>query len=101
MEFVVIESRKAREEVTQVITEMGGMVGTKVHNKVVAIISNREIVAKMEFQMMLAKKCDIQVIPIDILWQFHVKDPIQCIIDGNISDWGSDVSVKTIIIYNN
>lgn len=96
MELVLIgDFTKARSDIEQMIRKMGGKVGTKIHDRVAAIISTADEVQKMDTQMRYARMYDIQVVSEDFLNETKCPDvdPIGYILSESICDWGGDVSL--------
>lgn len=57
MEFVLIgKTEKSKDEVKKIIQKMGGKLGSKIHDKVAAIISNEAEVERMGQRMNDAKE---------------------------------------------
>lgn len=97
MELVLVGGfSKARADIERLIKKMGGKIGTKVHSRVSAIISNPDEVQKMDKQMADARIYDIQVVSEDFLneTQSPDVDPIGYILSESICDWGGDVSCE-------
>ena len=79
-------------EMEKSIRKHGGKVVSIIHDKLAAVISNRQEVRKMGFQMVQAKKHNIQVISDEFLSEVTTTDPMLYIISKSLSDWGGDVS---------
>lgn len=97
MEFVLIgDFTKPSNEIERKIRKMGGKVGTSIHARVAAIISNADEVKKMDKQMDLACMYNIQVVSEDFLNEIENPDtdtdPIAYMLCESICDWGGDVS---------
>lgn len=70
---------------------MGGKLGTKIHEKVAAIISTEDEVKRMSSRMREAKDFGIQVIPEDFLDDVKSGGAISYITSKSLCDWGTDV----------
>lgn len=95
MELVLVgDFTKPKADIEQLIRKMGGKVGTKIHDRVAAVISTVDEVQKMGKQMTDARMYDIQVVSEDFLidTQCPDVDPIGYILSESICDWGGDVS---------
>lgn len=61
-EFVFVgKTVKPKEDLKKMIQKMGGKVGTKVHEKVAAVVGTKEDVEKMGSKVQIAKQLGIQV----------------------------------------
>lgn len=93
MEFVIIgPTQKDKDEIKKTIQRMGGKLGTKIHEKVAAIISTEADVKRMGSRMHEAKDFGIQVVPEDILEDVKKGGAVSFIISKSMCDWGTDVS---------
>lgn len=93
MEFVIIgHLEQSNDDIKKTIQKMGGKLGTKVHDKVAAIISTEKEVEKLGTKMQGAKQMGIQVVPEDFLDAVKGGGAISFIISKSICDWGTDVS---------
>lgn len=93
MEFVIIGKTKLpKEEIKTIIQRMGGKLGTKIHEKLAAVISTEEEVEKMNSRMSEVKDLGIQVVPDDFLEAVKGGNAISYITSKSICDWGTDVS---------
>lgn len=79
------------EDIKKSIQRMGGRLGTKIHDKVAAIISTEAKVKKMDNRMQKAKELGIQVVPEEFLKNFCREDAIGSIIGMSLCEWGNDV----------
>lgn len=94
MEFVIIgHLEQSKDDIKKVIQKMGGKLGTKVHEKVAAIISTEKEVEKLGSKMQEAKDFGIQVVPEDFLDAVKGGGAISFITSKSICDWGTDVSL--------
>ena len=93
MEFVLQgKTSKSKDELKKIIQRMGGKVGTKIHDKVAAIISTEEEVERLGSRMQEAKDLGIQVLPEDFLEDVKKGNAISLISSKSLCDWGTDVS---------
>lgn len=96
MELVLIGDNfsQPRSDVEKLIKKLGGKVGSKVHDRVTAIISNADEVRKMDHHMTYARMYGIEVVPENFLndVQGDDVDAIGYLLSENISDWGGNVS---------
>lgn len=93
MEFVIFgKTEKSKDELKREIQRMGGKVGTKIHQKLAAIISTEEELKRMGGRMTEAKDFGIQVVPEDFLDDAKGGGAISFIISKSLCDWGTDVS---------
>lgn len=96
MEFVTVGKIDVpKEELKSQIAQMGGKLGTKLHDKVTAVISTAKEVERMSSKMEEAKAKGLQVMTADFLQ--HVKEAdqtIEYIKTNSICDWGTDVSIN-------
>lgn len=102
MEFAVIGKLKmSKKEIESVIKKMGGRVVNGIHNKLAAVISNREEVEKMDSKMTEAKAYNIQVISEEFLSEVEnidSFDALRYISSRNLTDWGGNVCVNKKIL---
>lgn len=100
MEFVIVGNlEKPRNEIEKQIRKLGGKIGTTIHSKLAAIISNHQEIKNMGFQMASAKIHKIQVVSVDFLTAIQTMDPIAYIISESLDDnWGGDVSILCTIL---
>lgn len=94
MEFALVGNMfQKSNQIEKSIRKHGGKVVSIIHDKLAAvIISNRHELEKMGFQMIQAKKHNIQVISDEFLSEVTTTDPMLYIISKSLSDWGGDVS---------
>lgn len=93
MEFALVGKLSMPvSEIEKSIRKHGGKVVSIIHDKLAAVISNKEEVRKMAFQMVQAKKHNIQVISDEFLRELNTTDPMLYIISKSLCDWGGDVS---------
>lgn len=98
MEFVIIgKTEKSKDDIKQIIQKMGGKLGTKIHDKIAAIISNESEVKRMGGRMQEAKELGIQIVPEDFLDDAKKGGAVSYIISKSLVDWGTDVSPIFII----
>lgn len=96
MEFYIIgTTEKSTEEIEDKIQLMGGTLATKIHAKLAAIISNANEVQRMGDEMVIAQSFGIQVITEDYLEKLKDNDPINLMIDMNLSSWGTSVCMHS------
>lgn len=92
MEFVIVgKTEKSKDEIKKIIQKMGGKLGTKIHEKVAAIISTEAEVNRLGYRMNEAKDLGIQVIPESFLEDVKSGNPVSFIISQSLCDWGTDV----------
>lgn len=95
MEFVIVgKTEKSKDDIKKVIQRMGGKLGTKIHEKVAAIISTESEVKRFGHRMQEAKDFGIQVIPEDFLDDVKEGGAISYITSKSLCDWGTDVSTN-------
>lgn len=82
-----------QQEIEKTIRKMGGKVVSVIHDKLAAVISSEQDVQKMGFEMLQAKRYNIQVISADFLTEATTTDPMLYIISKSIADWGGDVRI--------
>lgn len=93
MEFVIIgKLDQSKDDIKYIIQRMGGKLGTKIHDKLAAIISTPDEVERMGSRMHEAKDFGIQVVPEDFLDAVKGGSAISFITSKSICDWGTDVS---------
>lgn len=105
MEFVIIgKTEKSKDDIKKIIQKMGGKLGTKIHDKIAAIISNEAEVERLGSRMQEAKDCGIQVVPEHFLDDAKAGNAVSFIISESLCDWGTDVSfhlnIATSSIFN-
>lgn len=94
MEFVIIgKLNQSKDDIKAAIQKMGGKLGTKIHEKVAAIISTEDDVKRMGSKMTEAKDLGIQVVPEDFLEAVKSGGAVSFITSKSICDWGTDVSI--------
>lgn len=92
MEFVILgKLKQSKDEIKSIIQRMGGKLGTKIHEKLAAVISTEEEVEKMSSKMKEAQGMGIHVVPEDFLEAVKGGGAISFIISKTICDWGTDV----------
>lgn len=93
LEFVIIgETEKPKDDIKKTIQKMGGKLGTKVHEKLAAVISSQSGVERMGSRMQQAKDFGIQVVTDQFLEAVKNGGAISYITSKSICDWGTDVS---------
>lgn len=93
LEFVIIgKTEKSKDDIKKTIQKMGGKLGTKIHEKLAAIISNPEEVERLGSRMREAKDFGIQVVTEEFLEEVKSGQAISYITSKSICDWGTDVS---------
>lgn len=94
MEFAIVGRLKVRQqEIEKKIRKLGGKVVSVIHDKLAAVIACQQDVQKMGFEMVQAKRYNIQVISADFLTEATTTDPMLYIISQSIADWGGDVRI--------
>lgn len=92
MEFVIIgKTEKSKDDIKKIIQKMGGKLGSKIHDKVAAIISTESEVKRMGDRMSQAKEYGIQVVPEQFLDYVKNGSAVSFIISLSLCDWGKDV----------
>lgn len=93
MEFAVVGNvGKSMNEIEQLVRRKGGKVVTTIHDKLAAIISNRNEVQAMGYQMVAARSSNIQVVSVEFLTHIeNGNDPILYIMNENLCQWGGNV----------
>lgn len=92
MEFVIIgKTEKSKDDIKKIIQKMGGKLGTKIHDKVAAIISTENEVKRMGDRMLQAKELGIQVVPEQFLDYAKDGSAVSFIVSTSMVDWGTDV----------
>lgn len=92
MEFVIVgKTERSKDDIKKLVQRMGGKLGTKIHEKVTAIISTEDEVKRMSSRMREAKDFGIQVIPEDFLDDVKSGGAISYITSKSLCDWGTDV----------
>lgn len=92
MEFVIVgKTEKSKDEIKKIIQKMGGKLGTKIHDKIAAIISTESEVERLGNRMQEAKDLGIQVVPEQFLDDAKLGNAISFIISQSLCDWGTDV----------
>lgn len=95
MEFVIIgKTEKSKDDIKKIIQKMGGKLGTKIHEKIAAIISTEEEVTRLGHRMREAKEFGIQVVPEHFLDDAKAGNAVSFIISQTLCDWGTDVSLN-------
>lgn len=99
MEFVIIgKTEKHKDDIKKLIQRMGGKLGTRIHEKVAAIISTDAEVKRMGSRMQEAKDFGIQVIPEEFFDDVKNGGAISYITSKSLCDWGTDVRTMSDII---
>lgn len=73
---------------------MGGKLGTKIHDKVAAIISNESEVERMGQRMGDVKDLGIHVVPEHFLDDVKSGNAVSYIISESLCDWGTDPNAR-------
>lgn len=98
MEFIIIgKTTKSKDDIKAIIQKMGGKLGTKLHEKIAAIISTEAEVKRLGSRMQEVKDFGIQVVPEDFLDYAKDGNAISFIISTSLCDWGTDVISNTTI----
>lgn len=79
---------------------MGGKLGTKIHEKIAAIISNEAEVERLGQRMREAKEFGIQVVPEHFLDDAKAGNAISFIRSESLCDWGTDVITKLTLTFH-
>lgn len=97
MEFALIGKLKSsKQQIESSVRRFGGKVVANIHDKLAAIISNEDEITKMGPKMIMAKTYNIQVVSEDFLTDIETTDPYICIISRSLSDWGGNVSFRSL-----
>lgn len=100
MEFVLIGYSKDEKDVLKnKITKLGGKVGTKIGDNVMAVIATKDTVEKKGSRIQEAESCQVHVVSEDFIDEAPKntgKIP-DLVISKSLCNWGSDVSRKTLI----
>lgn len=100
MEFSIVgKTEQPKEEIKSTIERLGGKLGTKIHKKLTAVISNKKEVEKMNQRMEDAKQYGIQVVTEDFFKMITGSDALKLIKTQSICDWGTDVRFLFCISY--
>lgn len=95
MEFVIVgKTKKSKDDIKNIIQKMGGKLGSKIHDKVAAIISNEAEVERMGGRMNEAKELGIQVVPEHFLDDVKDGNAVSFIISQSLCDWGTDPNAR-------
>lgn len=98
MEFVIIgKTEKSKDDIKKIIQKMGGKLGTKIHDKIAAIISNEKEVERCGQRMSEAKDLGIQVVPEQFLDDVKSGNTISLIISQSLCDWGTNVGLFDVL----
>lgn len=96
MEFLIMgKTEKSKDELKKEIQRMGGKVGSKVHEKLAAIISTEAEVKRMGGRMVEAKDFGIQVVPEDFIEDAKGGGAVSFIVSKSLCDWGTDVRISS------
>lgn len=91
MKFMVSgKFSKSKAEITQAVTRLGGAVVTKCDEKVAAVISTKDEVAKKSKVIKEAEKADVHVVDEDFLTKVEKGGAALLITQHSIASWGSD-----------
>lgn len=86
-------SDKSKDYLTKEIIKLGGVVKTKIHSGVFAVISHKEEVEKMSKRMQDIKDCTIHVVPEKFIEKVKTaSDVVALLNEMALSDWHTDVS---------
>lgn len=97
MEFAIIgKTKQPKEEIKATIVGLGGKLGTTISRKLIAVISNKSEVDKMNQRMEDAKRYGLQVITEDFFKMVTADDALKLIKTQSICDWGTDVSFSFV-----
>lgn len=95
MEFFLIgKFEKPKDDIHQIIQQMGGIISKQIHDSLTAIISNVFEVQRMGYFMQEARNKQISVISVKFLEQALEEDPIASIYKNAICDWGHGVRIS-------
>lgn len=96
MEFVIIgDLEQSQDDIEKKIQRMGGKLGSKIHDKLAAIISTEEKIIQMDLKMTEAKNFGIQVVSEEFLEMVKSGGAISYITSKSICNWGTDVSIPS------
>lgn len=94
MEFIIIgKIEKSKDDLKRQIERMGGKLGTKIHEKLAAVISTEKDVERMGSRMTEVKDFGIQVVTEDFVENAKKGGAIPLIVSSSLCDWGTDVGV--------
>lgn len=94
MEFIIIgKIEKPKDDLKRQIERMGGKLGTKIHEKLAAVISTEKEVERMGSRMTEVKDFGIQVVTEDFVENAKKGGAIPLIVSSSLCDWGTDVGV--------
>lgn len=103
MEFVILGNNltRSRDEIERMVKKLGGKVVPTIHYRLAAVISNADEVHKMSEQILTAQMYGIQVVTEAFLTEVTELniDPILYIISQSICDWGGDVCVILLLVF--
>ncbi|EZA56984.1 Poly [ADP-ribose] polymerase [Ooceraea biroi] len=97
MQFVILgRTEKDKEELKKEILLLGGVVTTKLHGDLAAVISNKNEVDRMNRRMQDVQSYDIQVITEDFVEEAkeYTDAPIMLLKKKTISEWGGDINAR-------
>lgn len=97
MQFLILgKTEKNKEELKKEILLLGGVVTTKIHQDLAAVISNQNEVDKMNKRMEEVKSHDIQVVTEDFIQEAkeYTDAPIMLLKNKTISSWGGDINAR-------
>ncbi|GFO48668.1 poly [ADP-ribose] polymerase [Plakobranchus ocellatus] len=95
MRFVVAgKLKQSKAQVTKTISDLGGLVISKIDNKTAAVISTKEEVEKKSKVIQEAEKNEVHVINEDFLSACSKGDAIKLITVHSIASWGSPVEKR-------
>lgn len=97
MEIVILgRISRSRPELKKVVEAMGGKIVTKMHANTAVVVTTQSIYDKMGEKIVEAKELGIQVVLEEFFSEIEAgAKPVDYISKNSISDWGSDVSVKS------
>lgn len=100
MEFFIIgETNYPRNVIENKIRAMGGVLASKIHPHLLAVISNADVVNGRGEVITDVFERRIQVISDELLDRFLENDPIDLIAKSDLSSFGIDVSLLANYMY--
>lgn len=98
MEFAIIgKLSQPSAKIKKELEKLGGKLGTKIHDKLIAVIANPEEVERMNVRMTEAKTFGLQVVTENFLEGVKNGNAIEYITKNSICDWGTDVRILQIL----
>ncbi|KAK3784634.1 hypothetical protein RRG08_003441 [Elysia crispata] len=94
MKFVLGKLKGSKSEVTKAITDLGGVVVSKVDAKTAAVISSKEEVKKESKTILEAEKHEVHVVNEDFVKACSNGDVLKLISVHSIASWGSPIEKR-------